>query len=96
MVFRTIVLFCHLWKTDHVLKFLQQTGWKKVMGNSIPAVMLDIIHGYCTGVLSHFSVISNWFLIIHYFDHSLLLLPMRLFISHRFISKFDDEDLNSW
>jgi len=95
-IFRTIILFCHLFNATHVLEFLQKTGWKKVMGSTTPAAIFDIFHGYCTGVLSHIFVVANWFLVIHYFEHSLLLLPFRVYICHKLYIKFEDEDLNSW
>ena len=73
--FRTAILIAHLVKREHVREVLMQTPWKRVI-NEKTNMNLEIIHAYCTGLLTHIVLIAPWYLVIKYSRFSLVFLPV--------------------
>jgi hypothetical protein len=74
-VFRTVILFDHLAKRELVREVLMQTAWKKVV-NERTSVVLEILHAYFTGLLTHIVLIAPWYLVITYLNFSVIFLPV--------------------
>ena len=79
-LFRTAVLFGHLAKKEMVREVLMQTPWKRVI-NEKTNITFEIIHAYCTGLLTHIALIAPWFLVIKYSNFSVVFLPAVLFLN---------------
>ncbi len=75
VVYRTVILVDHLRKRELVREVLMQTAWKKVV-NENTSVTLEILHAYCTGLLTHLTLIAPWYLVITLADFSLLFAPV--------------------
>jgi len=73
-VFRTAILIDHLAKKELVREVLMQTPWKRVI-NENTNITLEIVHAYCTGLLTHIVLIAPWYLVITYSSFSLIFLP---------------------
>lgn len=73
--YRTVILFAHLAKKEHVREVLMQTPWKRVI-NGKTNITLEILHAYGTGLLSHILLIAPWYLVITHAQFSVLLLPV--------------------
>jgi len=54
---------------------LMQTPWKRVI-NERTNITLEILHAYCTGLLTHIVLIAPWYLVITYASFSLIFLPV--------------------
>ncbi len=74
-VFRTAILIDHLAKRRHVREVLMQTAWKRVI-NEKTNITLEIVHAYCTGLLTHIVLLAPWYLVIKYFRYSVVFLPV--------------------
>lgn len=74
-VFRTAILVDHLAKKELVREVLMQTAWKRVI-NEKTNITLEIVHAYCTGLLTHIVLIAPWYLVIAYSRFSVILLPV--------------------
>ena len=79
-VYRTVVLIEHLRKKEHVREVLMQTPWKRVIGEKTN-IVLEIVHAYCTGILTHIILIAPWYLVITKLRFSLVYLPVALALS---------------
>jgi hypothetical protein len=93
-VFRTASLIDHLAKKELVREVLMQTPWKR----SITAktnITLEIVHAYCTGLLTHIVLIAPWYLVITYSNFSLLFLavvfPINIVIHLKWL-----KEANAW
>lgn len=93
-VYRTIILVEHLKKRDLVREVLMQTTWRgflKKQGN----ITLEIFHAYFTGLLAHIVLITPWYLVIMYFDFSMIFLPaiclVNVFTQYSFLKV-----INAW
>jgi len=73
--FRTVILIDHLRKKEMVRDVLMQTAWKRVIGEKTN-ITLEIVHAYCTGLLTHIILIAPWYLVIGYSKFSLIFLPV--------------------
>jgi hypothetical protein len=73
--YRTIILIAHLQKKDIVEDVLLESVWKNRYKDK-PRVILEIFHAYFTGILTHMVLISPWFLVITFFDFSIVFLPI--------------------
>lgn len=93
-IYRTIILIDHLRKKDHVREVLMQSVWKTFISRQ-PYIELDIIHAYLTGLLTHLVLVAPWFLIITYFNFSIVLFPVvfviNIWIQYKFL-----KHVNSW
>jgi hypothetical protein len=72
--YRTAILIDHLAKKELVREVLMQTPWKRVI-NAKANITLEIAHAYITGLLTHIVLIAPWYLVISYFNFSLIFLP---------------------
>lgn len=73
--FRTVILIGHLAKKELVREVLMQTPWRRVIREKTN-ITLEIVHAYCTGVLTHMVSIAPWFLVIFYAKFSVIFLPV--------------------
>ena len=73
-VYRTVILTDHLAKKALVREVLMQTTWRRVI-KAKTSIVLEIVHAYCTGLLTHVIMIAPWYLVLRYFSFSLLFLP---------------------
>jgi hypothetical protein len=74
-LFRTVILIDHLAKKELVREVLMQTPWRRVI-NQETNITLEIVHAYCTGLLSHILLIAPWYLVITHASFSLVFLPV--------------------
>ena len=72
--YRTVILAAHLRKTELVREVLMQTPWKRVV-NEKTNITLEILHAYATGLLTHIILLIPWYLVIRYFNFSVVFLP---------------------
>jgi len=73
--YRTAILIAHLAKKELVREILMQTPWKRVIGQKTN-ITLEIVHAYCTGLLTHIILIAPWYLVIRHAKFSVLFLPV--------------------
>jgi hypothetical protein len=73
--YRSAVLVAHLAKKELVREVLMQTPWKRAI-NEKTNITLEIAHAYCTGLLTHIILIAPWYLVISYFNFSVIFLPL--------------------
>lgn len=79
-LFRTAMLFSHLQKKDLVREFLGQTAWKRAITRQ-PSIGLQIVHAYCTGLLAHMLLVAPWYMVIRYFNFSLIATPVVIIVN---------------
>lgn len=87
LVYRTVILFFHLRDRAHVREVLMQTTWKSTV-NKHNYISIEILHAYFTGVITHITWLSPWFLVISFANFSLLLMPLVIFINLYVQSRF--------
>jgi hypothetical protein len=78
--FRTAILIGHLAKRKLVREVLIQTPWRRAIKEKTN-ITLEIVHAYCTGVLTHIITIAPWYLVITYSSFSAIFLPITALIS---------------
>jgi hypothetical protein len=93
-IYRTIILVDHLTKKELVREVLMQTAWQRVVKQRTN-ITLEILHAYCTGVLTHIILIAPWYLVITYANFSVLFLPIVALINIATEAKWA-KVLNSW
>ena len=74
-IFRTVSLIDHLAKRELVREVLMQTPWRRVIKEKTN-IILEIMHAWCTGILTHIVSIAPWYLIITFFKFSVIFLPV--------------------
>jgi hypothetical protein len=79
-VYRTASLIDHLRKRALVLEVLSQTSWKGQL-NGRSGITLEILHAYCTGLLTHIVLLAPWYAIITHVRFSLLLTPVLVVVN---------------
>lgn len=79
-VYRTAILVEHLNKRELVREVLMQTPWKRVIKEKTN-IVLEIVHAYATGVLTHIVLIAPWYLVVTHLRFSLLFLPVSIALS---------------
>jgi hypothetical protein len=79
-VYRTAILFGHLKRRELVREVLMQTPWKRVIREKTN-ITLEIVHAYCTGVLTHLLLLAPWYLVITYSRFSIVFLPISCLVS---------------
>lgn len=93
-VYRTIILGAHLYKKEHVREVLMESAWKNRVAKP-RSITLEILHAYFTGVLTHIVLIAPWYIVIAYFEYSLVFLPvvcvLDIIINLRFLKV-----MNAW
>ena len=78
--YRTTILAKHLAKKELVREVLMQTPWKRVITEKTN-ISLEIVHAYCTGLLTHVILIAPWYLVITHLEFSVIFLPVVCLIS---------------
>jgi hypothetical protein len=75
-IYRTIILADHLRKKELVREILMQTPWKRVITERTK-IVVEILHAYGTGLLTHIVLIGPWhFLMTHVRFSLIFLLPV--------------------
>ena len=72
--YRTASLISHLYKKELVREVLMQSTWKGLISKQ-PNITLEILHAYFTGLLTHIILIAPWYIVITYFNFSIIFLP---------------------
>ena len=85
--YRTAILVAHLREQEHVRAFLMETSWKAALARQ-PSIAIEIVHAYCTGLLTHILLLAPWYLAITYFNFSLVLLPLTVPLGFYIHSRF--------
>lgn len=93
-LYRTVILFSHLQKKDHVRQVLMESVWKSAVTNP-SRVPLEIVHAYFTGLLTHIVHLVPWYLVIKFSNFSLVFLPLT-FVIGILIQRSSVEKLNEW
>lgn len=94
ILFRTIVLFAHLFKSDHVATVLKETPWKNA-ACSRGRTIFEIFYAYATGNLTHIVYLVPWYLVIQHAKYSLVLMPL-IMITNVLIEKSFLKLMNIW
>jgi hypothetical protein len=76
-LYRTAILVEHLSKRELVREVLMQTPWKRVI-NDKTNILLEIVHAYATGLVTHIVLMAPWYLVIRYLQFSLVFMPLAL------------------
>lgn len=76
-VYRTVILVDHLRKRAHVRAFLNETSWRAALRRQ-PSIVLEILHAYFTGVLTHIMLLAPWYFALTHFQYSVLFLPLTI------------------
>jgi hypothetical protein len=71
--YRTVSLIDHLAKREMIREILMQTPWQRAIKENTN-MTLEIVHAYCTGVLSHIILLAPWYLVIMYARFSVIFL----------------------
>lgn len=79
-IYRTTILVGHLVNKELVHEVLMQTPWRRVIKEETN-ITLEIVHAYCTGVLTHIILIAPWYLVITYSNFSVVFLPVACLIN---------------
>jgi hypothetical protein len=74
-LYRTVILYAHCGKRELIREVLMQTPWQRVI-KPASNIMVEIVHAYCTGLITHIIMIAPWFLLITNLKSSLVLLPL--------------------
>ncbi|WP_075185103.1 hypothetical protein [Teredinibacter haidensis] len=74
-IYRTAILAAHLYKRNLAKEVLLETPWKRVVVKH-PSMFLEIFHSYFTGILAHIMMLIPWFLVVSYFDFSIIFIPI--------------------
>lgn len=93
-VYRTAIFVDHFRKREYVREVLMQTPWKRVIGEKTN-ITVEVIHAYCTGLLTHIVLIAPWFLVIQHARFSLIFLPV-VFALDALIHMRWVKAVNSW
>lgn len=87
-LYRTAILVALLKKKKLVHEFLCQTSWKSFLSKQ-PVIELEIIHAYFSGLLTHIVFVVPWYLVLKYFDFSILFIvlvvPLNLFTQLKYL-----------
>ena len=74
-IYRTVILIDHLAKRQLVREVLMQTAWQRSIKEDTN-ITLEILHAYCTGVLTHIILIAPWYVVITHARFSVVFLPV--------------------
>jgi hypothetical protein len=92
--FRTALLIDHLAKKELIREVLMQTAWRRAI-KSNTNMTLEILHAYCTGVLTHIVLIAPWYLVISHVRFSAVFLPALCVLNFVVYSKWV-KAINAW
>jgi hypothetical protein len=93
-LFRTVILADHLAKKELVREVLMQTPWKRMIKEDTNMV-LEILHAYSTGVLTHIILIAPWYIVITHAKFSLIFLPV-VCVINGMVYKYWVKVVNEW
>lgn len=93
-LYRTAILVSHLHKKELVREILMQSIWKQRLERQ-PSIVWEIVHAWCTGMLTHIVLLAPWYLVITHADFSLVLLPITLIAGAVLSIRFADV-INEW
>lgn len=93
-IFRTAILVDHLKKKELVREVLLQTSWKRAIKENTN-ITLEILHAYCTGILTHIVLLAPWYLVIRYSRFSIIFLPVVCLLNVRIYRRWV-KDYNAW
>lgn len=91
--YRTAVLIAHLRSRKLVREMLMQTAWERAIAKQ--PITLEILHAYFTGLLAHMILIAPWYLVINYFQFSIIALPVVCVVNVVIHLKFI-KAINAW
>ncbi len=93
-VYRTVILAAHIQKRALLKEVLSQTPWKAQVGGG-RSVMLEILHAYGTGLLTHIILLAPWYVVITRLRFSALFLLVSCGINLAIHVKWM-KSLNAW
>jgi hypothetical protein len=93
-IYRTAIFVDHFRKREYVREVLMQTPWKRVI-NEKTNITVEVVHAYCTGLLTHIVLIAPWYLVIQHARFSLVFLPA-VFVLDALIHMRWVKAVNSW
>ena len=93
-VFRTVLLVDHLAKKELIREVLMQTAWRRAIKEKTN-ITLEIMHAYCTGVLTHIILIAPWYLVITHCRFSVVFLPVLCVLNFILYKKWG-RAINAW
>jgi hypothetical protein len=73
--YRTVILMTHLHRRDIVRAVLMKTPWRSVVARQ-PNITFQILHAYCTGMLTHIILIAPWYIVMTHCLYSVITLPV--------------------
>jgi hypothetical protein len=73
--YRTAILISHLWKRKLVREVLMDSTWRRAVKGG-RSITLEIMHAYCTGLLTHILLIAPWYFVITHAKFSVVFLPI--------------------
>jgi hypothetical protein len=92
--YRTAILIDHLGKKELVREVLGQTAWQRVVKRN-RSITLEIVHAYCTGILTHIILLAPWYIVLVHARFSVIFLPLVCAINIAVEMKWA-KLLNSW
>jgi len=93
-LYRTVILADHLRKRELVREVLSQTAWQRAIKKETN-ITLEILHAYCTGLLTHIILIAPWYLVITHARFSAVFLPVVCALNVAIHMKWA-KSINSW
>ncbi|HEX6095453.1 MAG TPA: hypothetical protein VF432_03935 [Thermoanaerobaculia bacterium] len=94
-IYRTIILADHLRKKELVREVLMQTPWKRVITEKTK-IVVEIVHAYGTGLLTHIALIGPWYFLITHVRFSLIFLLPVAVINFKTFNRWMRLPYNSW
>lgn len=74
-LYRSYILWVHLKHHRLVRDVLKDTAYRRFV-NTPASTVLEILHGYFTGLLTHIILLTPWYLVIDHVQFSVLLFPL--------------------
>ncbi|MBV9496105.1 MAG: hypothetical protein JOZ54_17795 [Acidobacteria bacterium] len=94
-IYRTVIMADHLRKRELVREVLMQTPWKRVITEKTK-IVLEILHAYGTGLLTHIVLIAPWYFLITHVRFSLLLLLPVAVLNYKTYARWMRSSYSSW
>jgi hypothetical protein len=92
--YRTAILISHLYNKARVREILMQTSWKQHLYRQ-PSIVLEILHAYFTGLLTHLVYLVPWYLVITHLNFSMVLLPVTC-LAAVLMQRYSVKTLSRW
>lgn len=94
-IYRTIIFVDHLRKRELVREVLMQTPWKRVITEKT-RIVVEIVHAYGTGLLTHIVLIGPWYFLMTHVRFSLIFLLPVAVINYKTFMRWMATIYNSW